>query len=157
MKIAWVTPYNSRSGIGHWSRMVAGELSDAGHAVTIVRSESMELLNGSDVLPGSEVIRWDEVCYVPDFWDPFDAVVYNIGDNYHSTRVPLNSSSGFLELSFFTTTSCSIFSVSGALRAVTWPSATGYSMISTARAPHVAFTPWMVALAFGSMPPNTFL
>ena len=34
------------------------------------------------MLPGSEVIRWDEVCYVPDFWDPFDAVVYNIGDNY---------------------------------------------------------------------------
>ena len=44
MKIAWVTPYNSRSGIGRWSRIVAGGLSDAGHAVTIVRSESSELL-----------------------------------------------------------------------------------------------------------------
>jgi glycosyltransferase involved in cell wall biosynthesis/SAM-dependent methyltransferase len=82
MKIAWVTPYNSRAGIGHWSRMIAGELNDADHAVTIVRSESTELLNESGVLPGTEVIRWDQVCYVPDFWDPFDAVVYNIGDNY---------------------------------------------------------------------------
>ena len=157
MKIAWVTPYNSRSGIGHWSRMVAGALSDADHAVTIVRSESRELLNGSDVLPGSEVIRWDEVCYVPDFWDPFDAVVYNIGDNYPFHAGAIELVQDFLELSFFTTTSCSTFSVLGALRAVTWPSATGYSMISTARAPHVAFTPWMVALTFGSMPPNTFL
>ena len=42
MKIAWVTPYNSRSAIGRLSRMVAGGLSDAGHAVTIVRSESMD-------------------------------------------------------------------------------------------------------------------
>jgi glycosyltransferase involved in cell wall biosynthesis len=47
-----------------------------------VRSEAVELLNGSDVLPGTEVVRWDEVCYSPDFWSPFDAVVYNIGDNY---------------------------------------------------------------------------
>jgi glycosyltransferase involved in cell wall biosynthesis/SAM-dependent methyltransferase len=82
MKIAWVTPYNSRSGIGGWSRMVAGELSDADHAVTIVRSESKDLLDGSSALPASEVLRWDEVCYVPDFWGRFDAVVYNIGDNY---------------------------------------------------------------------------
>ena len=73
--------------------MVAGALSDADHAVTIVRSESTELLNGSDVLPGTEVIRWDEVCYVPDFWDPFDAVVYNIGDNYpfHAGAIELVS------------------------------------------------------------------
>ncbi len=73
--------------------MVAGALSDADHAVTIVRSESTELLNGSDVLPGSEVLRWDEVCYVPDFWDPFDAVVYNIGDNYpfHAGAIELVS------------------------------------------------------------------
>ena len=73
--------------------MVAGALSDADHAVTIVRSESGEVLNGSDVLPGTEVIRWDEVCYVPDFWDPFDAVVYNIGDNYpfHAGAIELVS------------------------------------------------------------------
>jgi len=62
--------------------MVAGELSDADHAVTIVRSESKDLLDGSSALPASEVLRWDEVCYAPDFWGRFDAVVYNIGDNY---------------------------------------------------------------------------
>jgi hypothetical protein len=156
MKIAWVTPYNSRAGIGHWSRMIAGELSDAGHAVTIVRSESGELLNESDVLPGTEVIRWDEVCYVPDFWDPFDAVVYNIGDNYpfHAGAIELVSRiPGCCFHDYFLLD----LSVCGALRAVTWPSTTGYSMISTARAPHVAFTTWMVALTFGSLPPNTFL
>ena len=73
--------------------MVAGALSDADHAVTIVRSESTELLNGSDVLPGTEVIRWDEACYAPDFWNPFDAVVYNIGDNYpfHAGAIELVS------------------------------------------------------------------
>jgi len=83
MKIAWVTPYNTRSGIGRFSRRVAEALSNAGHAVTIVRSEAAaELLNGSDVLPGTEVIRWDEVCYEPDFWSSCDAVVHNIGNNY---------------------------------------------------------------------------
>ena len=82
MKIAWVTPYNTRSAIGRFSRLVAGGLNGAGHLVTIVRSETLNTLHGSDVLPGAQIVRWDEVCYAPDFWDPFDAVVYNIGDNY---------------------------------------------------------------------------
>ncbi len=83
MKIAWVTPYNTRSGIGQFSRRVAEGLSNAGHAITIVRSEAAAaLLNGSDVLPGTEVVRWDEACYEPDFWSSCDAVVHNIGDNY---------------------------------------------------------------------------
>jgi glycosyltransferase involved in cell wall biosynthesis len=82
MKIAWVTPYNTRSAIGRFSQMITGRLTNADHAVTIVRSEAVGVLNGSDVLAGSEVVRWDEVCYAPDFWNPFDAVVYNIGDNY---------------------------------------------------------------------------
>jgi glycosyltransferase involved in cell wall biosynthesis len=82
MKIAWVTPYNTRSAIGRFSQMIAARLSDADHAVTIVRSEAVVVFNGSDVLAGCEVVRWDEVCYAPDFWSPFDTVVYNIGDNY---------------------------------------------------------------------------
>ena len=82
MKIAWVTPYNARSAIGRFSRLLAERLSRNDHEVTIVRSEVQELSNASDVLPGSEVIRWDDVWYTPDFWSPFDAVVYNIGDNY---------------------------------------------------------------------------
>jgi glycosyltransferase involved in cell wall biosynthesis/SAM-dependent methyltransferase len=82
MKIAWVTPYNTRSAIGRFSRMIASGLNDSDHAVTIVRSEAADILDGSDGLPGTEVIRWDEVCYAPDFWSPFDAVVYNIGDHY---------------------------------------------------------------------------
>jgi glycosyltransferase involved in cell wall biosynthesis/SAM-dependent methyltransferase len=93
MKIAWVTPYNSRSGIGRWSRMVTRELSHADHAVTIVRSEPAEVLNDSDVLPDNEVVRWDEVYYDPDFWSPFDAVAYNIGDHYpfHAGSIELLS------------------------------------------------------------------
>ena len=82
MKIAWVTPYNTRSAIGRFSRLLTERLSRSDHEVTIVRSEVQELSNASDVLPGSEVIRWDDVCYAPDFWSPFDAVVYNMGDNY---------------------------------------------------------------------------
>jgi glycosyltransferase involved in cell wall biosynthesis len=82
MKIAWVTPYNTRSAIGRFSRLVAEGLGLADHEVTIVRSEARKLLNGSDVLPGTEVVRWDEVCYAPDFWSQFDAMVYNIGDTY---------------------------------------------------------------------------
>jgi glycosyltransferase involved in cell wall biosynthesis len=82
MKIAWVTPYNTRSAIGRFSRLIAERLGHTEHEVTIVRSEAPELLSGSDVLPGTEVIRWDTVCYAPDFWSPFDAVVYNVGDNY---------------------------------------------------------------------------
>lgn len=82
MNVAWVTPYNTRSAIGRFSRMLAGALSDIGHAVTIVRCETLEVLNGSDVLAGTEVVRWGEVFYRPDFWDPFDTLVYNIGDHY---------------------------------------------------------------------------
>src|SRR5262249_35619879 len=82
MKIAWVTPYNTRSAIGRFSGLVARRLGHADHAVTIVRSEAVDVLDGSDVLTGTEVVRWDEVCYAPDFWSPFDAVVYNVGDNY---------------------------------------------------------------------------
>ncbi len=83
MKIAWVTPYNTRSAIGRFSRLVAEGLSNAGHAITIVRSEAAaELLDGSDVLPGTEVVRWDEACYEPDFWSSCDAVVHNIGNHY---------------------------------------------------------------------------
>src|SRR5262245_21057270 len=91
MKIACVTPYNTRSAIGRFSRMIASGLNDSDHAVTIVRSEAVDVLNGSDVLTGTEVVRWDEVCYAPDFWSPFDAVIYNIGDNYpfHAGAVEL--------------------------------------------------------------------
>ena len=83
MKIAWVTPYKTRSAVGRFSRLVAEGLSHAGHAITIVRSEAAaELLDRSDVLPGTEVVRWDEACYDPKFWSSCDAVVHNIGDNY---------------------------------------------------------------------------
>ena len=82
MKIAWVTPYNTRSAIGRFSRLVAEALNRHDHQVTIVRSEAQDLFNASDVLPGTEVIRWDEVCYAPEFWSEFDAMVYNVGDNY---------------------------------------------------------------------------
>jgi len=82
MKIAWVTPYNTRSAIARFSRLVAEGLGHADHEVTIVRSEAPDVLNGSDVLPGTKIVRWDTVCYAPDFWSPFDVLVYNVGDNY---------------------------------------------------------------------------
>jgi glycosyltransferase involved in cell wall biosynthesis len=82
MKIVWVTPYNTRSAIGRFSRLITGGLSNEGHAVTIVRCEALNTLHDSDMLSGTEVIRWDEVCYAPDFWDQFDAVVYNVGNSY---------------------------------------------------------------------------
>jgi len=82
MKIAWVTPYNTRSAIGRFSQLLAEGLGRADHDVIIVRSEAHELLTSSDVLPGTQIVRWDKVCYAPDFWSPFDSVVYNIGDNY---------------------------------------------------------------------------
>ena len=53
MKIAWVTPYNTRSAIGRFSRLLIEGLGHADHDVTIVRSETQELLTSSDVLPGS--------------------------------------------------------------------------------------------------------
>jgi glycosyltransferase involved in cell wall biosynthesis len=91
MKIAWVTPYNTRSAIGRFSRLVTGGLNGAAHLVTIVRSEDLNTLHDSDVLQGALVIRWDEVCYAPDFWSSFDAVVYNIGNHYpfHAGAVEL--------------------------------------------------------------------
>src|SRR5262245_13017582 len=91
MKIAWVTPYSTKSGIGRFSRSVSDGLSRAGHAVTIVRSEVAEVLDSSKPLPSLETVRWDDVWCAPDFWRPFDAVVYNVGDNYpfHAGAVEL--------------------------------------------------------------------
>jgi glycosyltransferase involved in cell wall biosynthesis len=93
MKIAWVTPYNTHSAIGRFSRLVVGGLGSAGHPVTIVRSEGLEVLAGADVLPGGEVVRWDAVYGASDFWRPFDAVVFNIGNYYrfHAGAVQLLS------------------------------------------------------------------
>ena len=82
MKIAWVTPYNTSSAIGRFSRLVTTGLISAGHTVRIVRCEALEVLNGSDGSATDSVTRWDKVFHQPDFWRSFDATVYNIGDNY---------------------------------------------------------------------------
>ena len=82
MKLAWVTPYNTRSAIGRFSRMIVSGLGAADHVVTMVRCEAVEVLNATEALPGAELVRWDEVCSTPDFLSSFDAVVYNIGNHY---------------------------------------------------------------------------
>ncbi len=80
MKIAWVTPFNTRSAIAKVSAAVTAELVERGHRVTIVTSEfdprGMQRIKTS--LP---VLNWRDR-------DPehvaaeHDVVIVNVGDSY---------------------------------------------------------------------------
>ena len=105
----------------------------------------------------AEVIRWDEVCYAPDFWGPFDAVVYNIGDNY-----PFHAGAIELVQRFPGVVIFHDYFLLDLFRA--WCVASGNLALGDrilddlyGEGTAVAFTPWMVALTFGSTPANTFL
>ncbi|PZW45973.1 glycosyltransferase involved in cell wall biosynthesis [Humitalea rosea] len=80
MRIALVTPYNQRSAISSWARLVAFELHQRGHEVTIIRAESMEpsmdaplalppldapgaIVAGCDIEPAQLVAEHDAILY----------------------------------------------------------------------------------------------
>jgi glycosyltransferase involved in cell wall biosynthesis len=81
MRIAWVTPFNSRSAIARVSAAVTQILSERGHAVTIVRSERDATDRGSTCPTQCAVSCWRELS-AHDLDAQSDAIVLNIGDHY---------------------------------------------------------------------------
>src|SRR5271169_5757572 len=81
MKIAWVTPFSSRSAIARVSAAATQILSERGHAVTIVRSERDASDSGPMCPTQCAVSSWRELSAL-DLDAQSDVIVLNIGDHY---------------------------------------------------------------------------
>jgi len=81
MRIAWVTPFSSRSAIARVSAAATQILSERGHAVTIVRSERDASQRGP-TLPTRCAVSWWHELSVQDLDAQSDVIVLNIGDHY---------------------------------------------------------------------------
>ncbi len=80
MKIAWVTPFNTRSAIARVSAVVTAELVARGHEVTIVRSEFNP--DATTALKTKlPMLDW-RGCIPEQVEAQHDAVVAQIGDNH---------------------------------------------------------------------------
>jgi glycosyltransferase involved in cell wall biosynthesis len=81
LRIGWATPWNERSAIARVNFMVAAELVNRGHAVTVLRTEAADALQ----MPPLDV-TWPvwNMCDTPDevLLRDFDFVVAHVGDNY---------------------------------------------------------------------------
>lgn len=82
MRIAWVTPFSSRSAIGRVSASATAALAQRGHEIIIVRSERER----SDHMPSHPtalpIHSWIDVD-IRDLNIRFDVIVLNVGDNYN--------------------------------------------------------------------------
>lgn len=84
MKIAWYTPFSTKSAIGRFSQLVCSELLELGVDVTVVRSEHTAIAKNLDCLPFQSNVVWahqlerDLVSQL----GAFDMVAYNVGDHY---------------------------------------------------------------------------
>jgi glycosyltransferase involved in cell wall biosynthesis len=81
MKIAWVTPFGSRSAIARVSAAATQVLSERGHAVTIVRSER-DASDRGPTCPTRCVVSWWHELSARDLDAKNDAIVLNFGDQY---------------------------------------------------------------------------
>src|SRR5208337_3130702 len=81
MRIAWFTPFNSRSAIARVSAAATQILSERGHAVTIVRSER-DASDLAPTLPTRCAVSWWGELSARELDAQSDAIVLNIGDHY---------------------------------------------------------------------------
>ena len=81
MRIAWVTPFNSRSAIARVSAAATQILSERGHTVMIVRSER-DATDLGPTLPTRCAVSWWHELSAHDLDAQSDAIVLNIGDHY---------------------------------------------------------------------------
>ena len=86
MRIGWATPFNVRSAIGKFSKMVCEELATRGHEVDIIRIESGPEL-GLDQIASDLCVLNASNCDV----DEYDALVVNFGNHvpYHAQLISL--------------------------------------------------------------------
>lgn len=81
-RLVMFTPANTKSAIGRMAALVTRSLTAMGCCVTVVRTESAQLLDSQTHDFGSPVVRWDDQANVRKHIDESDACVYQIGDNY---------------------------------------------------------------------------
>ena len=81
MKIAWVTPFSSRSAIARVSAAATQILRERGHSVTIVRSER-DASDRGPTCPTQCAVSWWHELSARDLDAQSDAIVLNIGDHY---------------------------------------------------------------------------
>jgi glycosyltransferase involved in cell wall biosynthesis len=86
MRIGWATPFNVRSAIGKFSRIVCEELQFRGHEIDIIRIESGAELD-YDVLEFDGEVSVSAAADV----DRYDALVVNFGNHapYHAGMLDL--------------------------------------------------------------------
>ena len=82
MKIVIFTPVNKRSAIGHAAVLMVRELTKRGHEITVVSSETPELLKNPTYDFGVPIICWDSTGTVEQLLSQADLPIYQIGDNY---------------------------------------------------------------------------
>ncbi|MBP0628112.1 glycosyltransferase family 4 protein [Cupriavidus sp. AcVe19-1a] len=82
MKLVLFTPACTASAIGGCSRLVAQALLDSGHDVSVVRTESENLLGSESHDFGCPVICWNDYERVTRLARSADALIYQIGNNY---------------------------------------------------------------------------
>jgi len=81
MKIAWVTPFSTRSAIGRVSSAVVRELLARHHEVLIIRSER-DKNDAMPTYPSSVPVTWWHDISPHDLELRNDGIVLNFGDNY---------------------------------------------------------------------------
>lgn len=89
MRLVIFTPALQVSAIGRMARLVVRALCDAGHDITVVRTESSDDSSGETLDFGVQVLNWTDAAEVQYIIARADAVVYQIGNNfsYHAGGV----------------------------------------------------------------------
>lgn len=89
MRLLIFTPALKLSAVGRVARLVVGALCEAGHTVTVVRTELSDNCPSEIWDFGVEVLSWKAEADVRSLIAEADAVVYQIGDNflYHAGGV----------------------------------------------------------------------
>lgn len=82
MKLLLFTPTSINSAIGRMAKIVVQALVNNGHEVTVVRSESIELMPLESHVYPCPVIAWNEQKAVARLAKESDGVIYQIGNNF---------------------------------------------------------------------------
>ena len=82
MKLLFFTPTIKRSAIGRMAALVVRELIAQGHAVTVVRTESISLQDQETHDFGVSLVPWNELHDRTQEIQTADQFIYQVGDNY---------------------------------------------------------------------------
>jgi glycosyltransferase involved in cell wall biosynthesis len=84
MNLLFFTPTNKSSAIGRMASLVVKELLSMEQSVTVIQTESPDLLNSTIHDFGTDVITWLELANHKNIIDEADQLIYQIGDNFQN-------------------------------------------------------------------------